>query len=67
MIFQSGMSTAEKVTNISGRGVGMSAVKSFLQENGGDVELILSGDGEPSKRAFKTQVSLPADMSLRIL
>lgn len=37
LIFGSGVSTAEKVTDISGRGVGMDMVKSTIEENGGKI------------------------------
>ena len=43
LIFRSGLSTAETVTKISGRGVGMDAIKGFLQKNGGDIELNFTG------------------------
>jgi two-component system chemotaxis sensor kinase CheA len=39
LIFLPGFSTAEKVTDVSGRGVGMDAVKSSLQKLGGTVEI----------------------------
>jgi len=39
LIFQAGFSTAEKVTNISGRGVGMDVVKSNIEKLSGTVEL----------------------------
>ncbi|NRA63156.1 MAG: Hpt domain-containing protein [Pseudobacteriovorax sp.] len=39
VIFQSGVSTATAVTDISGRGVGMEAVKKFIEIEGGHVEL----------------------------
>ncbi len=39
LIFQPGFSTAEKVTNISGRGVGMDVVKTNIEKIGGIVEL----------------------------
>jgi ligand-binding sensor domain-containing protein/PAS domain-containing protein len=41
LIFSSGFSTAKSVTDISGRGVGMTAVKSFLEENGCSIEIRL--------------------------
>lgn len=37
LIFMAGFSTAEKVSNISGRGVGMDAVKKKIEEIGGNV------------------------------
>ncbi len=39
LIFQPGFSTAEKVTNISGRGVGMDVVKTNIEKLGGAVDL----------------------------
>ena len=39
LIFQPGFSTAEQVTNISGRGVGMDVVKTNIEKLGGTVEL----------------------------
>ncbi|MEO7963785.1 MAG: hybrid sensor histidine kinase/response regulator, partial [Gemmatimonadaceae bacterium] len=38
-IFEPGFSTAEKVTNVSGRGVGMDVVRSNIEKVGGTVEL----------------------------
>jgi len=39
LIFLPGFSTAEKVTNVSGRGVGMDVVKTNVEKIGGKVEL----------------------------
>jgi two-component system, chemotaxis family, sensor kinase CheA len=39
LIFQPGFSTAEKVTNLSGRGVGMDVVKTNVEKVGGTVDL----------------------------
>jgi two-component system chemotaxis sensor kinase CheA len=39
LIFEPGFSTAEKVTNVSGRGVGMDVVRSNIERIGGVVEL----------------------------
>lgn len=39
MIFSPGFSTAEQVTNISGRGVGMSAVKDAVDSIGGEIKI----------------------------
>lgn len=39
LIFMPGFSTAEKVTNISGRGVGMDVVKKNIEKIGGTVEV----------------------------
>ena len=42
LIFHSGFSTAEQVTDISGRGVGMDAVRSFLREHQCDIKIELA-------------------------
>lgn len=39
MIFMPGFSTAEKVTNISGRGVGMDVVKTNIEKIGGSIDV----------------------------
>ena len=39
LIFQPGLSTAQTVTNISGRGVGMDVVKSHIEKIGGSVDV----------------------------
>ncbi|QRR06654.1 HAMP domain-containing protein [Burkholderia sp. MS455] len=61
LIFRPGFSTAHAVTEVSGRGVGMDAVRSFLKRDGGDIALRFTDDrvGAPY-RAFETIVSLPA-------
>lgn len=41
-LFLSGVSTAENITAISGRGVGMDAVRQYLQQNGCYIELVLA-------------------------
>ncbi|WP_142849956.1 chemotaxis protein CheW [Telmatospirillum sp. J64-1] len=38
-IFRAGLSTAEKVTSVSGRGVGMDVVRSNIEKIGGTIEL----------------------------
>ncbi len=39
LVFLPGFSTAEKITNVSGRGVGMDVVKTHIEKIGGTVEL----------------------------
>ncbi len=39
LIFKPGFSTAEKVTNISGRGVGMDVVKTNIEKLGGSIDI----------------------------
>lgn len=40
LIFEDGLSTAETVTDISGRGIGMSAVRQSVQNLGGQVDIV---------------------------
>ncbi len=50
LIFLPGLSTAEKVTNVSGRGVGMDVVKTNVEKIGGTVDInTLSGQGTTLK------------------
>jgi len=60
LIFASGFSTADQVSEVSGRGVGMDAVKQFLEQEGGGIriELTDSAEGEDF-RQFKTVITLP--------
>ena len=60
-IFLSGFSTAEQVTEVSGRGVGMDAVRGFLQREGGDVHIhFRDANTGADYRSFELVVSLPA-------
>jgi chemotaxis protein histidine kinase CheA len=50
LIFLPGLSTAEKVTNVSGRGVGMDVVKTNIERIGGTVDLqSVAGEGTTVK------------------
>ncbi len=42
IIFRSGLSTSAEVTDVSGRGVGMDAVRTFLKERGASIRVALS-------------------------
>jgi two-component system chemotaxis sensor kinase CheA len=44
LIFQPGFSTAEKVTDVSGRGVGMDVVRRNIMELGGNVQIFSNAD-----------------------
>lgn len=57
-IFHPGLSTSEKTTETSGRGIGMDCVRSFLEEQGCRLRLELSGD---------TAVTTVIDVPLRRL
>ena len=60
-IFKAGFSTAEQVTNISGRGVGMDVVKSSIEKIGGEVD---PASGELGKG---TTVRLKIPLTLAII
>lgn len=57
LIFAPGFSTAEKITNVSGRGVGMDVVKSNIERIGGLVDLT-STEGVGSKITLKIPLTL---------
>lgn len=59
LIFHPGFSTAEKVTKISGRGVGMDVVKTKIQELGGMIDI----KSEPSV-GTSFRLSLPLTLSI---
>ena len=66
-IFISGFSTAETVSEVSGRGVGMDAVKGFLQSEGGDVEILfLDQNSDADFRPFELVMSLPAKFGVQL-
>ncbi len=67
LIFASGISTKEQVTDISGRGVGMDAVKQFLLEQNANIKLHLLGPhasnnvvGEAVMVPFELVIELPS-------
>jgi two-component system, chemotaxis family, sensor kinase CheA len=56
-VFNAGFSTAEKVTSVSGRGVGMDVVRTNIEKIGGTIELN-SVAGEGSKITVKIPLTL---------
>jgi len=60
MIFASGVSTAAATTDISGRGVGMDAVRQFMERAGGSIEVVVQ-DEKPEQGFynFYFKVTLP--------
>lgn len=57
LIFQPGFSTAEQVTNVSGRGVGMDVVKANVERIGGTVD-VRTEVGEGTTFAIKIPLTL---------
>lgn len=56
-IFHAGFSTAEKVTSVSGRGVGMDVVRTNIEKIGGTIDLD-SVEGQGSKFTIKIPLTL---------
>ena len=70
LVFASGFSTASAVTEVSGRGVGMDAVKSFVQAEGGDIALVLHPTDTAQTRGycpFETVITLPATFAVQTI
>jgi len=57
LVFLPGFSTAEKVTNVSGRGVGMDVVKTNIEKIGGSVDVI-SDHGQGTSLRIKIPLTL---------
>lgn len=57
LIFASGFSTAEKITDVSGRGVGMDVVRTKIEALNGSIE-VLSEVGEGSEIRIKLPLTL---------
>jgi two-component system, chemotaxis family, sensor kinase CheA len=60
LIFEPGFSTAETVTDVSGRGVGMDVVRRNIREMGGSVEI-------QSAQGLGTRISIRLPLTLAIL
>lgn len=56
-IFKAGFSTAEKITSVSGRGVGMDVVRTNIEKIGGSIEL-RSVEGKGTKFIIKIPLTL---------
>ncbi|WP_144392322.1 Hpt domain-containing protein [Pleionea sediminis] len=65
MIFEAGFSTAQKVTQISGRGVGMDVVSSEIKQMGGVVE-IHSEQGKGATFTVKLPFTVSVNQALMI-
>ncbi len=63
-IFASGLSTKKEVSDISGRGVGMDAVKQYLNKNGANIQAKIT-DPAPNDKVFvqfKLVLTLPKSL-----
>ncbi|MFS2224819.1 chemotaxis protein CheA [Pantoea sp. B65] len=67
LIFAPGFSTAEQVTDVSGRGVGMDVVKRNIQEMGGHVEISSrQGKGTTIRILLPLTLAILDGMSVRV-
>ncbi len=67
LIFMPGFSTAEKVTDVSGRGVGMDVVKRNIQAMGGHVEIQSSaGNGTTTRIVLPLTLAILDGMSVKV-
>lgn len=64
LIFSFGVSTAGQVSDISGRGVGMDAIKKYLNQVGGDIEIQLEQGDQPEDHRLPAifLMTLPRDL-----
>jgi PAS domain-containing protein/HPt (histidine-containing phosphotransfer) domain-containing protein len=67
LIFEEGMTTSQSLTAISGRGIGMSAIRRFLREAEGSIELVLNASQTASNgfRPFLFRITLPLETPAR--
>lgn len=65
LIFEPGFSTSEKITDISGRGVGLDVVKSKIESLGGNVE-VYTKKGEGTKFLIRLPLTLAIIQALMI-
>lgn len=68
LVFHPNFSTAESITEVSGRGVGMDAVKSIISENGGNIfiapEEIMDASSDCHFVKAKTVIQLPKNVKI---
>ncbi len=67
LIFAPGFSTAEQVSDVSGRGVGMDVVKRNIQSMGGRVEIFSRlGEGTATRIVLPLTLAILEGMSIRV-
>ncbi len=67
LILHSGFSTKDEVSEISGRGVGMDAVRTFLEQHEGFVFLELGNLHDTRHVPFTIKIMLPRSLSLEMM
>ena len=58
VVFKPGFSTKQHVTSISGRGVGLDAVREKVKASGGDIEILSNGEESNGFLPIKFRISL---------
>jgi predicted ATPase/GAF domain-containing protein len=58
-IFLPGISTSTQVSSISGRGVGMDAIRSYVRRQGGEARIVLGAGASEDCRPFEVVLELP--------
>jgi signal transduction histidine kinase len=68
LIFHSGFSTADQLTMYSGRGVGMEAVRKYIEDSGGSIEICLKKDQIHEPHCpFEFHIKLPQELFIRVI
>ncbi|MBF0442245.1 MAG: Hpt domain-containing protein [Oligoflexales bacterium] len=63
LIFLEGVSTSKSLTELSGRGVGMNAIRKYLEKSGGEVKLKLDDSSkDDSFVSFELEMSAPYEV-----
>jgi len=68
LVFHSGLSTSEAVSDISGRGVGMDAIRKFVEKIGGTVEIKFKAKltNKTSHVPFESVICIPEKYSSKV-
>jgi predicted ATPase/HPt (histidine-containing phosphotransfer) domain-containing protein len=66
LAFAAGVSTADQVSELAGRGVGMDLMRRAVRGLGGDLQISFTGEGGAAYRAFDLVVSLPQSALLPV-
>ncbi len=66
MILEPGFSTKDEISEISGRGVGMGAVKDYLESKGGQLLIVLGPWSDEQRVPFELVIQLPERYCLEV-
>ena len=67
LIFNPGFSTHSKISEVSGRGVGMDAVQGFIRGQGGNISVELKGEKDENNMIpFEFEITLPVGFAINI-